>query len=74
MMMVLLNSKYLNLSKWRSITTTFDLSTEAALAEICLIVEDKLTELGHDWFSIQVVLSDSDNDESVLYLVNKGAL
>ena len=53
---------------------TFDLSTEAALAEICLIVEDKLTELGHDWFSIQVVLSDSDNDESVLYLVNKGAL
>ena len=72
--MVPLNSKRFNLSKWRSIAASFDLSTEAALAETRLIVEGKLTELGHDPFGIQVVLSDSDNDESVLYLVNEGAL
>ena len=72
--MVPLNSKRLNLSKWRSIAASFDLSTEAALAETRLIVEGKLTELGHDPFGIQVVLSDSDNDESVLYLVNKGGI
>ena len=73
-MMVPLSSKHLNLSKWRSIAALFDLSTEAALAETRLIVEGRLTELGHDPFGIQVVLSDSDNDESVLYLVNEGGI
>ena len=52
----------------------FDLSTEATLAETCLIVKGKLTELGHDPFSVQVVLSDSNNDESVQYLVNERAI
>ena len=33
-----------------------------------------MTELGHDPFGIQVVFSDSDNDESVLYLVNEGGI
>lgn len=49
----------------------FELLTEAVLAETCLIGEGKLLELGYDLFSIQVVLSDSDNDESVVYLVNE---
>ena len=56
-----------HLSKWQSIAVLFGLSTKAALSETRLIVEGKLTELGHDPFDIQVVLSDSDNDESVLY-------
>ena len=53
---------------------SFDLSIEAALTESCLIVEGKLTDIGHDPFSIQVMLSDSNNDESVLYLVNEGGI
>ena len=66
-----LNSKCLNLSKWHSIAASFDLWTNAMLAETRLIVEGKLTEVGHDLFGAQVILSDSD--ESVLYLVNEGA-
>ena len=50
--MVPLNSKRLNLSKWQSIAVSFGLSTKAALAETHLIVEGKLTELGHDPFGI----------------------
>ena len=66
-----LNFKRFNLSKWHSITASFYLSTNAMLTETRLIVEGKSTELGHELFGVQVILSDSD--ESVLYLVNKGA-
>ena len=40
--------------------------------EIRLIVEGKLTELGHESIGVQVVLSDSE--KSVLYLVNEGGI
>ena len=62
-----LNSKRLNLNKWQAIAESLGLSTNATLTETCLIVEDKLTELGHDPIGVQVVLSDSE--DSVLYLV-----
>ena len=35
-------------------------------------MEGKLTELGHELFGMQAILSDSD--ESVLYLVNEGGV
>ena len=64
--MVPLNSKCLSLSKWQSIVASFDMSTKAALAETHLTLKGNLTELGHDLFSIQVVLSDSNNDLSCI--------
>ena len=67
-----LNSKRLNLNKWRAIAASLELLTDATLAETRLIVEGKLTELGHEPVGVQVVLSDSE--ESVLYLVDEGGI
>ena len=64
-----LNSKRLNLSKWRAISASFELSSDATLTETRLIVEGKLTELGYDPFAVQVILSETD--ETALYLVNE---
>ena len=63
-----LNSKRLNLLKWRVIAASLELSTDARLAETHLIVEGKLTELGHEPIGVQVILNDTDE---TLYLVDK---
>ena len=65
-----LNSKQLNLLKWRAIAASFELSSDATLTETRVIVEGKLSELGHDPFAVQVILS--ENDDTVLYLVDEG--
>ena len=50
-----LNSKRLNLSKWKAIAASFELSSDATLTETQVIVEGKLSELGHDPFAVQVI-------------------
>ena len=67
-----LNSKCLNLVKWHAIAASLDLSTDATLTETCVIVEGKLTELGHEPVGVQAILSDTD--KSLLYLVDKGGI
>ena len=67
-----LNSKRLNLHKWRAIAASLELSTDATLSETRLIVEGKLTELGHEPIGVQVVLS--DGEDSVMYLVDEGGI
>ena len=67
-----LNSKRLNLYKWQAIAASLELSTNATLTKTRVIVEGKLTKLGHEPIGVQVVLSDSE--ESVLYLVNEGGI
>ena len=67
-----LNSKRLDLLKWRAITASFELSSDAMLTETRVIVEGKLPELGHDPFAVQVILS--ENDYTILYLVDKGGV
>ena len=64
-----LNSKQLNLNKWRAIPESLGLSIDATLTETHLIVEGKLTELGHEPIGVQLVLSDSE--DSVMYLVDE---
>ena len=58
--------------KWRAIAASLKLSTDATLSETRLIVEGKLTELGHEPIGLQVVLSDSE--DSVMYLVEEGGI
>ena len=67
-----LNSKRLNLVKWCTNAASLDLSTDATLTETCIIVEGKLTELGHETVGVQVILS--DNDKTLLYLVDIGGI
>ena len=57
-----------HLLKWRAIAASLELSTDATLAETRLIVEGKLTELGHEPIGVQVILSDTDE---TLYLVDE---
>ena len=58
--------------KWHAIAASLDLSTDATLTETRVIVEGKLTELGHELVGVQAILSDID--KSLLYLVDEGGI
>ena len=51
-----------------------ELSTDATLSETRLIVEGKLTELGHEPIGVQLQVVLSDGEDSVMYLVDKGGI
>ena len=52
--------------KWHTIAASLEFSTDAMLAETRVIVESKLTELGHEPFGVQVILSDKYKEKFVI--------